>query len=163
MKKARLLGFRQPSPFWRYWVPPILWALVILVLSGEVGAATNTTGILRWILSWLITLSPQELDLLHGWLRQAAHLLTYGILSVLWFRALAFYFPRRPWANIALALMLCLVVALLDEGHQAMVASRTGNLGDVALDMTGAAFLIVAALWWKKTSMIPTKLRPPSP
>jgi len=164
MKKTKSPGFLPSSPFWRYWFPPILLSLAILVLSGEMGAAAATSGFLKWILSGFITLSSEELDFLHGWLRKAGHFLTYGVLAVLWFRALTFYYPRRPGANLGLALTGCLVVALLDEGRQTLLTSRTGSLGDVVLDMTGAGVLAaLAALWWKKAAAIPQKPRPPSP
>ena len=42
----------------------------------------------------------------------------------------------RPY----LALMLCVIYALTDEGHQAFVPGRTASLYDVALDSTGALF-----------------------
>jgi len=164
MRKAQPLGFRHSSPLWRYWVPPLFLSLAILVVSGEMGAASNTSSFLNWILSGWITLSSEELDLLHGWLRKAAHFLTYGVLAVLWLRALTFYWPRRPGVNLVLALTCCLVVALLDEGRQALLASRTGSLGDVFLDMTGAGILVViAALWWKKASAVHHEPRPPFP
>ena len=43
---------------------------------------------------------------------------------------------ERPY----LALMLCVVYALTDEGHQVFVPGRTASLYDVALDSTGALF-----------------------
>jgi VanZ family protein len=43
---------------------------------------------------------------------------------------------QRPY----LALMLCVVYALTDEGHQVFVPGRTASLYDVALDSTGALF-----------------------
>ena len=151
------------SPFWRYWAPPILWALALLALSGEAGSSRHTSNFLQWVLSWIVTPSPEVLDLLHNLLRQAVHVFAYGILSVFWFRALAFRFPGSPGANVILALVLSLAVALLDEGHQALVPSREGSLGDVALDMAGAALLTAFAAYARRLSLSPPEARPPSP
>lgn len=131
-----------PSP-WRYWSLPLLWTLVILVVSGDLGASRNTTGLLSWLLSLFIVLSPATLDLVHGWLRKAAHVLTYSLLFLFWCRALLYSFQGRRPLSLSLGLGLCLAVALLDEGRQALMASRTGSLADVALDLAGPALLVV--------------------
>ena len=65
--------------------------------------------------------------------RKAAHFTEYGILFWLLVRG---PMEQRPY----LALMLCVVYALTDEGHQVFVPGRTASLYDVALDSTGALF-----------------------
>jgi|UniRef100_A0A7C5EKV3 VanZ family protein len=142
--------FSPAHPSWRYWVPPVLMSLAILAVSGDLGASPNTLGILVWLFSDFLAFSSEALDLLHGILRKAGHFMAYGICAFLWFRAFAFYHPRRLAANAALALGVSLLLALLDEGHQFWVSSRSGSLGDVALDMAGAAFLVLLATLRKK-------------
>jgi VanZ family protein len=119
--------------------------MVILLFSGDLGSGPHTISIIKWITSFLMTFSPEKLYLLHGWLRKGAHFFAYGVLSVLWWRALRFYLPGWSVASIAFALIFCLGVALLDEGHQTLLTTRTGDLGDIALDMAGAASLVVLA------------------
>jgi VanZ family protein len=65
--------------------------------------------------------------------RKLAHFTEYGILFWLLIRG---PMAERPY----LALMLCVVYALTDEGHQVFVPGRTASLYDVALDSTGALF-----------------------
>ena len=69
--------------------------------------------------------------------------------SFLWFRAFRSNPGHRPWRVYLFSLVLCLIPALLDEGHQAMFASRGSSLKDVALDMSGAtvAALITRFVW----------------
>ncbi len=151
------------STLWGYWVPPIIWTLTIVVLSGNSGSLNNTFGVFKWVISWVVTLDYDTISLFHYWFRKVLHVMYYGVLCVLWFRALMATFPKRLGLNLILALVLCLTVALIDEGHQLLVASRRGSLGDVALDMTGAVlFTLFTARYWKRKFML-SEARPPSP
>jgi len=79
-----------------------------------------------------------------GYLRKAGHIMAYGGLYFLWFRAWFWRLSPRRGSAILWSLALCLVTALLDEGHQALVPSRTGCLSDVALDFGAAALAALA-------------------
>jgi VanZ family protein len=147
---------------WRYWAPPLIWALVVMSLSGDLGAAPNSFSLFNWALSWIITLPPETLSQLHFQIRKALHFICYGILAVLWLRALMASHPYRLRANIILALIFCLMVALIDEGHQLLLNSRTGSVWDVILDMTGAvAFTLLAFGYWKRKLAVPLTTQPP--
>lgn len=92
---------------------------------------------LRWLLPGI---SPASVDVCHALIRKCAHFSEYGVLFWLLVRG---PMHDRPY----LALGLCVVYALVDEGHQTFVPGRTGSLYDVALDSSGALFsrfLIVA-------------------
>lgn len=133
-----------------------------MVLSGELGAGPHTYSMFNWVLSLIVTLPSQTVGVLHTYFRKSLHVMCYGFLSVLWFRALMASRPRRLWGNFWLALGLCLAVALIDEGHQYFLTSRTGNLGDVGLDMSGAViFTLITALFLKSRSPAPAATRPP--
>jgi VanZ family protein len=133
-----------------------------MFLSGDLGSGKNTLSFFKWILSGITT--TQNINLIHFLFRQTLHILCYGILSVLWFRALMAAYPKRLGINIILALALCLMVALIDEVHQIVVTSRKGSLRDVGLDMTGAVlFTFLAALFWKKRVMAPSEAQSPVP
>jgi VanZ family protein len=148
---------------WRYWAPPVIWALAIMVLSGDLGASPNTFSLFKWVLSLLVTLPPKTVSLLHMYFRKSLHVICYGILSVLWFRALMASHPRRLWGNFFVALGLCLAVSLIDEGHQFLLTSRTGNLGDVVLDMSGAVtFTLLTVVFQKRQVPAPAAAQPPN-
>jgi len=116
------------------WLPVIVWGAVIFVLSTSAFSAANTARIIDPILLWLFPrLAGPAADVAHALIRKAAHFTEYGILFWLLIRG---PMEGRPYA----ALMLCVVYALLDEGHQAFVPGRTASLYDVALDSTGAMF-----------------------
>jgi VanZ family protein len=58
------------------------------------------------------------------------HATEYGLLWLLWLRALRF---RHPWV----AALICLAYAASDELHQTFVHGRDGTPRDVLIDMVG--------------------------
>lgn len=68
--------------------------------------------------------------------RKLVHMLEYGLLWLLWHRALRW---RHAWAAAAIAVGY----AATDELHQTFVSGRQGTPRDVAIDALGVA---VAAL-----------------
>lgn len=118
----------------RQWIPVIAWGALIFFLSTSAFSASNTGKIIDPILRWLIPgISAAAIDVGHMLIRKSAHFTEYGVLFWLLIRG---PMAERPY----LALMLCIVYALTDEGHQVFVPGRTASLYDVALDSTGALF-----------------------
>ncbi|HYK64023.1 MAG TPA: VanZ family protein [Patescibacteria group bacterium] len=118
----------------REWIPVILWGALIFTLSTSTFSAVNTSKIIDPILRLLIPgVTAPAVDVGHMLVRKAAHFTEYGILFWLLVRG---PMAERPY----LALMLCVVYALTDEGHQVFVPGRTASLYDVALDSSGALF-----------------------
>ncbi len=120
------------------WSPPLFWALSILIFSGDLGSSHNTLGLLSWLLSVVTDLSLEQIHALHAVLRKLGHMLAYGALCFLWFRAFQTYWPERRWPFLVLAVACTVAVAVLDEGHQAMVGTRRGSVFDVGWDLAGA-------------------------
>jgi VanZ family protein len=142
-------------PFWRrphllyYWLPPVLWGLAVLSLSGDVGSDTNTRRLLQWLLSGLVALQPAQINLINFCLRKTGHVLAYGCMYFLWFRAFRDHADYGPWRACLWSLGFCLLYASADEGTQWFYASRGASVRDVILDMSGAglAALVTAAVW----------------
>ena len=74
-------------------------------------------------------------------LRKLAHMLEYGALFVLWWRALR-------WRLVGAAAAITIAYAATDEFHQHFVSGRVGAPHDVAIDAVGVclAYLAVRAL-----------------
>jgi VanZ family protein len=147
-------------PIWRrpqvmsYWLPPLLWGLAVLCLSGNLGSATNTRNSLHWLLSGFVTLKPAQINLLNFYLRKTGHVLAYGLMYFLWFRAFRVHAHCGAWHAGLWSLGFCLLNSLMDEGRQWFFPARTASLWDVLMDMSGAslAALVIAGVW-----------RPPDP
>ena len=118
----------------RQWLPVIAWAVLIFCLSTSAFSASNTATIIDPILRWIFPgISAAAIDVGHMLVRKSAHFTEYGVLFWLLIRG---PMVERPY----LALMLCVVYALSDEGHQAFVPGRSASLYDAALDSSGALF-----------------------
>jgi len=132
----------------RLWAPAMLWAVVIWAFSTQWFSAEATGRYILPILKWLLPeVSRQTLELLHGLIRKAAHVVEYYIFSLLVLRGIRA--ERKGWqlhwgvATLAIAASY----ASLDEFHQAFVPGRGASGLDVLRDTAGAA---LAQVWaWR--------------
>ena len=133
------------------WVPVLIWTALVLGFSSGDFSAENTGSLLAPVLLWLFPwITPDQIGVIHGLVRKTAHVTEYGILALLWFRTLTRGAGLRVPTGAGLALAISIVVATIDESHQAMLPSRTGSAADVVLDSVGAAAALVpACLGWR--------------
>jgi VanZ family protein len=96
--------------------PPLALTAVIFALSAQPDLGT---GLGTW-------------DLV---LRKLGHMVEYGLLWLLWWRALGY----RPGGGAAVAAAIALAYAASDEWHQTFVAGRSGSPVDWAIDAAGVA------------------------
>lgn len=130
-----------------------IWLGILILESTDLMSSEHTGSLIRTLLSKVFThLDSARLDLLNHLLRKTGHFLGYGVLCLLFFRALRDTFggTLRRWTLLALGLTFS--VASLDEIHQRFLASRTGRWQDVLIDTGGAAclqILVLLALRWR--------------
>lgn len=97
-------------------LPPLALMAVIFVLSAQ---PDLSTGLGFW-------------DLV---LRKLAHMSVFGLLTLLWFRALG---PSTARA-VPVAVAISFLYAISDEYHQTFVSGRSGSPIDVGIDAIGIA------------------------
>jgi VanZ family protein len=121
----------------------------VLVMSGDVGSATNSRHLLQWLLSWFVVPEPAQLIQINFYFRKTGHVLAYSLMYFLWFRAFRGQADYGPWRACLWSLGCCLLFASMDECRQCLYASRSGSVRDVILDLSGSglAALITAAVW----------------
>jgi VanZ family protein len=116
------------------WIPVIAWVAMLFILSTSLFSPVRTGAVVEPLIRWFAPgISGQGLDIAHGLIRKAAHFFVYGVLFYLLMRG-----PLR--GREGHALLVCVVVAFLDEGHQRFVPGRMGSLYDIALNISGALF-----------------------
>ncbi len=103
--------------------PPVALMAVIFFLSAQ---PSLNSGLGDW-------------DLI---LRKLAHMTEFGLLALLWWRALG---------RLAPAVVIALGYAATDEWHQTFVAGRHGSPVDWLIDAAGVV-LAVAAYRWLRAS-----------
>src|SRR5450759_4788953 len=100
------------------WLPAIAWAGLIVAFSAQPN----------------LRFAPEEgLDFL---VRKAGHMVAFGILALLLWRAVAGTTARRrPWAW---ALALAVLYAITDELRQGSATGRHPSAVDIGIDAAGA-------------------------
>jgi VanZ family protein len=142
-----------PRSRWRERRVVVAWLLFaacaggVLYLGGTDFSATQTHGILGPLINWLFPdWTADERYLFHLRVRKLAHPLEYGVLALVAFHAVFVTLETLIARITALALLLVLSVAATDELRQSFLATRTGAIGDVALDLLGAGVGLALAV-----------------
>jgi VanZ family protein len=129
------------------WWPALLWAVVIFSASTDTFSSEHTASVLEPILRWMIrSLTEAQFDAIHYLVRKSAHFTEYFIFCVLLYRGVRLGRPGWRWTWGLTALFSAAGYSVLDEIHQAFVASRTASAYDSLLDSVGA-FVALAVLW----------------
>ncbi|MFQ5949839.1 MAG: VanZ family protein, partial [Nitrospiria bacterium] len=112
---------------------------IIFVLSTDFGSTNSTNALFIPIIKFFVPeISRRDLVITLVMIRKGGHIISYGILSVLWFNALHKGEKVWSWGPVLGALGISICYGALDELHQAFVESRTGVLTDVGFDSFGA-------------------------
>lgn len=112
---------------YRFTLPPLLWAGLIFALS-----------------SWSIPGPSKEwnVPLADKW----AHMLLFGILAFLLYRAFRHGFRWRVGTAVLVAFCLSSLYGGFDEFHQSFVPNRDVDVWDWAADTLGAAVALLGML-----------------
>ncbi len=128
--------------------PLLAWMAVIFFMSSRPGGGTPESGLvaalIRWISpSWAASMGHAQLELLDGVVRKVGHVVEYFVLALLaarWLAAGRATLNRREWL---LAWGLCILYAISDELHQALVPLRGPSAWDVLLDAVASGVAIL--------------------
>ena len=153
--QARLRPPRVPA-WLRAWWPPFLWAVIIFLMSTDTFSSERTAWVFEPILRWMIrSLTEDQFSAIHHFIRKSAHFAEYFVFCLLLYRGVRG--DRKGWRwTWGLAALSCAAgYSVLDEIHQAFVASRTASPYDSLLDSIGA-FAAFGVLWmwfrWRRSA-----------
>ncbi len=124
---------------WIAWLPTILWAGFIFMMSTSEFSSVHTLNFIYPVLLWLLPFASHDtLMLLHELIRKAAHMTEYFVFSLLLLHGIRAGRKewRLRWALIALG--VAALYASSDEFHQLFVPGRHASPWDVMIDVTGA-------------------------
>lgn len=153
-----LFGVPNIRPFLKYWLPVLVWAVVIFTASSDAHSYERSSRIIAPLLYWLFPhISANTVDWVVFIARKCAHVGEYSVFAWLLWRAF-----RRPqkndprpwnWCQAGLVLLIVAVYAATDEFHQIFVPTRTPTVHDVVIDTLGGAaglFLLWLIGRWRK-------------
>ena len=148
----------QPSRavIWlRAWWPALVWAGVIFSMSTDTFSSEHTASVIEPILKWMVrSLTKEQFEAIHHLIRKSAHFTEYFIFCLLLYRGVRLGRVGWRWTWGVAALSCAAGYSVLDEIHQAFVASRTASPYDSLLDSIGA-FAAFAVLWlwfrWRRS------------
>jgi VanZ family protein len=149
--------------FLRYWLPLLIWMLVIYGGSADPQSITRTSRFLVPILRWFNpNVSQETIDAARWVVRKGAHVTEYAILAWLAWRVLQRPARNNPrpwsWRVAAAALVVTACYAATDEFHQSFVRDRTASAGDVVIDTFGGAMGLLG-VWiifrWRRRKTSP--------
>lgn len=106
-----------------FWLPPILWALLIFTFSS---LATVKTSEIYW----------QDFVV-----KKLAHLTEYAVLSFLIYRGLASSGFSKEESGFY-AILLSVFYAFTDEFHQSFTRGREPTMRDIGFDGLGASLAV---------------------
>lgn len=123
----------------KFWLPLFVWVWLIYFFSSR---PTVVVSEIYW---------PDF------FFKKTIHLIEYGLLFVLFYRALKGTLKRDLFHLAFFAFLLSVLYAISDEYHQTFILGRTGTLRDIIIDSIGAG--LVWILIWKWLPRAPKKLR----
>jgi VanZ family protein len=134
-----------------------VWSGVIFSMSTDTFSADHTKGFLEPMLRWLIPgLAQSQYDYMHHIIRKCAHFTEYFVFFMLLYRAVRGRHSGWRWIWGLTALFIAAGYSVLDEVHQAFVASRGASVYDSLLDSVGALVaLVVLWLWLRRRIAAP--------
>jgi VanZ family protein len=127
-------------PLVNYWMPAIVWMILIFVGSTDVLSAEHTSRFIVPFLHWLDPhISWAAINTIQTLIRKLGHVTEYAILAALLWRAVRGAHWRVKVSLLFIAIWFaCAIFAATDEFHQSFVPSRTASPRDVMIDICGA-------------------------
>lgn len=118
-------------------------------IRGTLSKVVDKNGLAERMADWSVDYAGKEISVekkgvagfIEFFLRKATHFSVFAVLALVFYRVLRYRLPfgvALPWSAL-----LSMLVAVLDEWHQTFTPDRTGMVGDVLLDASGSASMLL--------------------
>jgi len=115
----------------KYWIPALLWMLLIFILSTSYFSAENT---------------KETIPSAGGNLRHIAHIIEYFILTTFVYIGLSNGFKITTGKYFLLSTLISIFYSLTDEVHQYFVPGRNARWIDIGYDGMGVITALIGLL-----------------
>ncbi|MCH1960620.1 VanZ family protein [Romboutsia hominis] len=130
----------------------VLWMGIIFYMSNQPAniSTVQSDGVINILSGVPVLGNVMDVLILNGTasfvVRKSAHMLSYGLLSVLLFMSIYDNYKSINKTSI-ISLIITFLYACSDEFHQTFITGRSGEFRDVLVDSTGAIiFLLIIIL-----------------
>ncbi len=128
--------------------------LVIFTASADANSSRHSSLYFDPLMHWLFPQMAQDrIDSFHYFFRKCCHVTEYAVLALLCRyairRSMKNILPAWRWDEAGLALAIVFLYSASDELHQVFVPSRTGQISDVLVDVSGGT-IGLTLLWLGK-------------
>ena len=123
----------------QYWLPPFIWMAAIFFFSSQERVEVSDIFAVQFLVF------------------KTLHIIEYGILYVLLYRAFRATSGRPEWQLRIDALLIAIFYGISDEIHQVMVPTREGRPRDVVIDSFGVTLTYLYI--WKYLPRAPKRLK----
>jgi VanZ family protein len=137
----------RTQTFLKYWGPVILMMMMMFIGSTDWFSSEHTSRFIGPFLRWFHPdITGEAIRQVQLAVRKTAHVIEYGMLTILLLRALRRNIAAEKWSWKLACMAACIscLYAMSDEWHQSYVASRGASAGDVLIDTTGALLGVTA-------------------
>ena len=127
MSESKRIQRKSPLLHWlNAYLPPLIWAGVIFVISNQQMLPGTDVFIYDFLL------------------KKSAHMFVYAIFYWLVYRGVQLTTSKASlFLHWTLPLVVCLIYAVSDEIHQSFVPGRYATLRDIGYDMVGAGVVFL--------------------
>ena len=141
-----------------YWLPLVLWLVVIFIFSTDYFSASRTSSAIVSILHFIFpSRSLHQLEFWHAVIRKIGHVTEYFLLAIFTYRTMKL--EHLDWTQAKVRTMgFVLFAASFDELHQAFTLFRTPSPFDVGYDCLGAVWALslitIYEIWRLRTHSV---------
>jgi VanZ family protein len=118
-------------------------------MSTDSFSAQHTATFFETILRWFYpSMTAHQFLVIHHYIRKSAHFTEYFVFCLLLYRGVRGARAGWRWSWGLTALAIAASYSILDEIHQAFVASRQSSPYDSLIDSIGAFVAFAVLLFW---------------
>lgn len=152
--------------FSKYWLPILLWALLIFSASGDRKSVQHSSRIIEPLVRWLFPhASDEAVHTTVFVVRKCAHMTEFAIFTLLIWRAAnaTIWKQTSGWNRRAVffAAACSVLFAASDEIHQTFVPGRQGAVMDVLIDSIGVTGGLFGLWLVKRIKKWRCRIKPP--
>lgn len=135
------------------WSFVLLWVIIIFRFSSDSGEVSlgKSQVIVERVEQAIETGLPVKPERLHLFIRKAAHVLSYFVLTLV--LIIAFKTSKKKYPKLLLnAWIVATLIAATDELYQRTIPGRSGELRDVLIDSIGIISALLGAYLVEKSN-----------